>query len=130
MGFIDDIVDINDEMNKRKLQLNVDKCNTMHVGPKKKCKQLKIDHWKVNKVTANSKIKLVDAYDGKADIENVNDQIYLGEVISNNGKNSKNIKEKLSRGQGAINEILFFLSETYYGEYFFEVAKLFREAFF
>ena len=55
LGFIDNVVDINvcgnnsklmntytnDEMNRRKLKLNVDKCHKMHIGTKKEVQRVK-----------------------------------------------------------------------------------------
>ena len=38
-------------------------------------------------------------------------------------------KIKYSEGQGVVNEIMFYMQETYYGDFQFEVAKIFRNAF-
>ena len=58
----------------------------------------------------------------------VEDQIYLGEVLSRDRKNSKNIDSKIARGKGIVHEILMILNNVYFGSNFFEALKLMRES--
>ena len=53
---------------------------------------------------------------------------YLGDIISNDGKNTKNMKAKQNKGQGMVNEIMAILEDIWYGKYNFEVAVLLRNA--
>ena len=63
-------------------------------------------------------------------MENVQEDTYLGDVISCDGRNTKNIKKRISKGLGIITEILHLLEMVSLGEHFMEIATLFREALF
>ena len=96
LGFVDDNVDITKcgkhteevnkytttEVNKRKLQLNADKCVRMHVQKKGqnevKCSELKIDYWRTKKVVSETgEVSLKDEYGGETDIKTVENHLYL-----------------------------------------------------
>ena len=53
---------------------------------------------------------------------------YLGDVISSNGRNEKNIEERKFKGTGIINQIMEKLGSIVYGPYYFEVAMIFRSS--
>ena len=36
----------------------------------------------------------------------------------------------MGKGQGAVNDIIYYLQEMYFGDHYFEVAMLFRNAYF
>ena len=110
LGYVDDILDITkcgedtkhmneyttQEVNKRKLQLSWDKCARMHIGKKKKgtaikCKDIFIDQWKESTTKCDGEIKVEDVYVGKAKIKDVDEYEYLGNVITADGKNDRNI---------------------------------------
>ena len=50
---------------------------------------------------------------------------YLGDLISSNGRNEKNIEERKSKGTGIINPKMDKLVN---GPYYFEVAMIFRSS--
>ena len=52
---------------------------------------------------------------------------YLGDFISNDGKNENNIRERTNRAIGNINKIVSTLSERPYGKYYFQAYKIMRE---
>ena len=84
------------------------KCEQMHVGKKTdSCPSLQIDG---NSLEIVSKIS------------------YLGDVVSNNGKNVSNIKERISRGIGIINNIFSILENMNFGKHYFEIALLLFES--
>lgn len=86
------------------------KCHKLHIGTKKKtCPILKV-HDTV--------------------MEEVEEDTYLGDIISHDGKNTKNINNRISKGNGKITEILKLLEMVSLGEYYIEIALLFRESIF
>ena len=61
-------------------------------------------------------------------MEEKSDEKYLGDIISNNIKNFKNMKVRQNKGQGMVTEIMSILENIWYGKYHFEVAVLLRNA--
>ena len=86
------------------------KCHKVHIGPK------------------NATCPILKVHD--TTMENVQEDTYLGDVISCDGRNTKNIKKRISKGLGIITEILYLLEMVSLGEHFIEIATLFREALF
>ena len=111
-------------MNKRRLQCHEDKCNIMHVGKKKKCKTVSIDKWKVEKVTNGHNTSLDDVHEGKIELKHVENKIYLGENINQDGSNSRNVDEKSNKGKAIVNEIIDMLDNRHFGKFHFEALKL------
>ena len=60
----------------------------------------------------------------------VTEDKYLGDVISSDGKNTKNISKRISKGIGIITQIIHLLEMVSLGDHFMEIALLFREALF
>ena len=58
----------------------------------------------------------------------VSEEQYLGDIISSDGKNSKNIKNRISKGVGLISQIMNILETASFGPFYFEIAMLLREA--
>ena len=52
---------------------------------------------------------------------------YLGDVLTSDGRINFNIEERYKKGIGIVNQILGYLNEVSFGEYFFEMAVLFRQ---
>ena len=63
-------------------------------------------------------------------VEEVTEDTYLGDIISSDGKNTKNIKNRISKGVGKISEIMNLLEMVSLGEHYMEIAILLREAIF
>ena len=61
-------------------------------------------------------------------MEHVKEASYLGDIVSSDGRNIKNIKARVSRGLNSINQIFIILENTALGPHYFEVALLLREA--
>ena len=61
-------------------------------------------------------------------MERVSEDTYLGDIISEDGKNSKNIRSRIAKGVGIISEIMTLLESVTLGEHYFSTAVLFRES--
>ena len=48
---------------------------------------------------------------------------YLGDVISKDGKNMKNIKARIAKGTGIVNKILTIQVEIHFGKHFTETER-------
>ena len=142
LSFVDDIADIakcgkdTEEMNKytvseiskRKLQLAVDKTHRMHVGSKRDCYDVSLDEWTMVKEKVEGRTTLKDSYTGKAVIESVMTQEYLGTFVTSDGSNAKTIENKVARGQGIINDIMSILNLIPIKAKYFETALLLRSS--
>jgi 3-deoxy-D-manno-octulosonate 8-phosphate phosphatase KdsC-like HAD superfamily phosphatase len=64
------------------------------------------------------------------EMESVAHDTYLGDIISSDGRNSKNIKKRISKGIGISTQIVNLLSSICLGEYYMEIAMLLRESMF
>ena len=123
LGFVDDVLGIakcgvdsvklnsiiSSKMSTKKLELGHQKCFKLHVGNKSKnsCPILSV----------NSK-----------EMKTSSSETYLGDVLTNDGKIDVNISARYDRGVGAINSIFSLLQEISFGQYFFEMAMLFRSS--
>ena len=124
---------INTKTNIKKLQYGVKKCFKMHVGKtcvKEICPDLHVDGWKVvevTEVTTGEKI-LDDEYTGAHKMEEVDNEKYLGDILSSDGKNCKNIAARKNRGFGVITQIMSILTDICFGRHYFEVAIILRNS--
>ena len=124
---------INAKSNIKKLQFGVSKCHKMHVGlPSTTCPDLFVDNWKLKKqndyFTGDENIE--DEEDGKAKLDNIENEKYLGDIVSVDGKTKKNILARRNKGIGIVNQIMTMLDGTCYGPHVFEVGLLFRKSFY
>ena len=56
----------------------------------------------------------------------VKDDKYLGDILSSDGKNTKNIKDRISKGVGIMANIFNLLDTISFGQFYFEIAVLLR----
>ena len=122
---------INAKTNIKKLQFGETKCHKMHVGLTcTDCPDLYVDRWKLeNKKNIFTSVEdLEDIESGETKLETVEYERYLGDILSSNGKNKKNILSRRSKGVGIVNQILTILEGTCYGTHVFEVGLLFRKS--
>ena len=50
-------------------------------------------------------------------METVTEDVYLGDVISNDGKNKKNVENIISKGLGIITQIMNLLESISFGQH-------------
>ena len=124
---------INAKTNMKKLQFGVKKCHQLHVGRKNAlCPKLKVDNWELKKVDefqtgiGNLEDTLVDEHT----LEKVGKEKYLGDIISVDGRNSKNIAARKAKAIGIVNGIMSILQDVCFGPFHFEVAIMLRDSLF
>ena len=61
-------------------------------------------------------------------VDRVDTSVYLGDVIRQDGSNTSNIKDWVSKGMGQMNTIMTLLKAVSFGEKYFEIAVTLREA--
>ena len=84
------------------------KCHFLHIGKKSSvCPELQV-HGTV--------------------MEQVTEDTYLGDIISEDGRNGKNIKSRVAKGIGISSEITNMLDTITLGEHFYSTALLLRES--
>ena len=90
---------------------------------------MKVEHWTElemkNDITGEIEIK--DTFAGELNMEDKDEEKFLGDVISNDGKNIKNIKTRIAKGKGIVTKILTMLEGIPFGQHYFEVGILLRE---
>ena len=124
---------INAKTNTKKLQFGADKCHKLHVGRKSDlCPDLFIDQWKM--VETEQIETGITSHEEVPDevhlMETKEDDKYLGDIIMNNGKNTKNIKARRDKGEGNIRQIMTILDDMCFGPFQFEVANVLRNSLF
>ena len=108
---------INSKIELKKLRFHVPdkagrtKCHKIHVGSNSShtCPILKVH---------------------ESEMKEVDEDEYLGDIVSRDGKNKQNIHKRISRGFGVISEILNIVNQITFGRYYYETALLLREALF
>ena len=63
-------------------------------------------------------------------METKEDDKYLGDIIMNNGKNTKNIKARTDKGEGIRKQIVTMLEDVCFGPFEFQVACIWRNSLF
>ena len=144
LGLIDDVVGIteagckaqmlNSFMNiksaEKNLQFGSKKCKSILVGKNKKNfpnNRLVVDTWNIsyeeNKETGST--DMIEKYEGKIEIEQVEEYTYLGFVISSTGDNMAHIRKMKKQSIGVIKRIISKLESLNLRKYFYECSKLF-----
>ena len=72
----------------------------------------------------NGQKELEDKFKGNVNMKHVKEKKYLGNIISDNGTNTKHINESTNKALGTINKIMTALHERPYGRHLFKAAKL------
>ena len=70
-----------------------------------------------------------DTFEGDMDISYVSEEIYLGQKISSDGKNTTYIEKIRNRGIGLQNNIIQMLETMPGGHFHFEIVKIYRNAY-
>ena len=124
---------INTKTNIKKLQFGESKCFRIHIGRNVDyCPDLFINKWKVKdlEMYKTNEASVEDTIENNYQIESSNSQKYLGDYITNDGKNDITIEARVSKGYAIIQQIMTILEENNYGNHCFKAVKLFRESLF
>ena len=124
---------LNTKTSIKKLQYGVQKCFKMHVGRTCNsdiCPDLYVEGWKMKTVTeVETGISTQEEeYSGTHEMEEVPAEKYLGDILSNDGKNLKNVTARKNRGTGIVTQIMEKLNDICFGKYFFKVAVILRNS--
>ena len=99
---------INAKIEQDKQSFNGTKCHQMHVG------------------ISSPFCPMLRAHVTEMDI--VSEEKYVGDVVSNDGKHSKNVAARRSKGYGMSNKIMTILNSMFLGSHYFTVALVLRQA--
>ena len=124
---------INSKTAMKRLQFGTSKCVKLHVGKSCNptlCKDLFVGGWKVEVVTdeITGTCSQNEEFIGQVKMGVKNEQMYLGDIISTDGKHSKNVQHRNNKGLGTINQIMDILQTVVFGKYYFEVALVLRSS--
>ena len=122
---------IKTETNLKKLQFGPQKCHQLQIGNKEHlAADLFIDNWEVTKVSESETgvTNLMDSNSGEVQVEVADKEKYLGVILSNDGKNTKNIFARKGKGLGVVDQITSILEEICFGPYQLEVALHLRNS--
>ena len=102
---------INQKTSSKKLQFGASKCKKLHVGltrEEHKCQDLRVEHWEEVKIKNDESgdQEVQDLYRGEETMDETNDEKYLGDVISSDGRNIKNIEARISKVTGIGSNII------------------------
>ena len=145
LGMIDDLVCVsecghrttmlnaflNHKTSSKKLQFGVDKCKKLHVGLVRreyKCQNLKIDKWEEIRIRNEENVEIAeDIFVGEHIMEEKSEEKYLGDIITTDGKNIKNILARVAKGKGIVIRIFTILDAIPLGKRYFEIGLILRD---
>ena len=122
---------LNAQTNIKRLQFGAKKCHKLHIGKSNVvCPVNTINTWDLVPKHENvtSVFDLSDKEGEKFKMTCVSSDLYLGDLLQNNGKNDLNIVERTKRGYGAVQQIMQLLEDLCLGKYYFEAACLLRNS--
>ena len=123
---------INFKTDMKKLQFGVKKCAKMHIGQAEdyKCATLKVGGWKevALRNEQTGEVFISDIADGEHEMMNKEQEKYLGDWISSDGRNIVNIKARVAKGQGIVNQIIATLKNLPIGRRYIEVGLILRDS--
>ena len=114
---------INTETAEKKLQFGPDKCHTLTISNKNVRSEdtdLSIDYWSEKH---DKEDKLIEQFEGKIKMKHVEEQKYLGFIISKDGSNMNNIIAKEKRAQGIKRQIQHLMKGL--GKYTLESSMIY-----
>ena len=68
--------------------------------------------------------KSEDIFVGEGLIEEKEEERYLGYILSQDGRNMKNIKARISKGKGIVTKVMSILESISFGNDFFKLAVI------
>ena len=123
---------VNNKAALKRLQFGTKNSVKLHIGSscsKVLCPDLFVDSWKVV-ADKSGKTHQKDDFVGQEKMTQKTEQMYLGDILSCDGKQDKNIEARKNKGIGIIAQIMSILESTMYGKYYFEVAMVLRNSLF
>ena len=131
---------LNAKTSFKKLQFGPAKCFVMNVGKnieEHKKIELYVDGWKMEEVkacktgvkTTNETSATHEIFDGEQEITETSHEKYLGQIISSDATNARNISDRAARGTGMSKKIIEMLNHVPGGKFHFEIAMIFRNAY-
>ena len=110
---------INSKTAMKKLQFGTKKCIKLHVGKscnETLCRDLYVGGWKVDIETdvSTGEVSRKEYFAGMEKMEKKEEQMYLGDIISADGKHQKNVQNRKNKGLGIINQIMQILEKVYF----------------
>ena len=107
-------ITINTIIELKKLQFHIPEA-----GKKSKCHYLHVG--KANHLCPGMKV-----HGQKA--ARVEEAVYLGDILRQDGKNSSNIKSRVNKGVGIVSKVMDILKAVSFGKKYFRIATTLREA--
>ena len=94
------------------------------------CGDLHVDGWQLDVVTdpATGLTYQKEIFSGPEKMKVKGEQMYLGDLVSADGKHDKNVLLRKNKSIGTINQIIDILNSTYFGKYHFEIAMVLRSS--
>ena len=148
LGMVDDILYITESGYKacranafinaktvlKRLQFGTEKCQLMYVGKniqEHKKIELYVDGWKMQEVQdeLTGDLMCKETFDGEHELDVSNVEKYLGQILSNDGSNVKNVARRAGKGSGMVNTIESIISNVPGGKFHFEIAVIMRNAY-
>ena len=122
---------MNAKTNTKKFQFGKDKCHKIHFGCNKdSCPDLFLDTWKIEESDEynSGQEEFNDVIDEDYKIEHSEEERYLGDLITSDGKNIKNIAARKAKGIGIVDKIFSTLNDVFFGPYYFQAALILRNS--
>ena len=124
---------INSKTAMKRLQFGTSKCIKLHIGKtcnENLCKDLFVDSWRLDVVknSETGQFEQKESFGGQEKMKVKHEQVYLGDVISDDGKQVKNVQARKGKSLGIITQIMEILKSVYFGKYYFEVALVLRSS--
>ena len=125
---------VNAKIASKKLQFGADKCFVIHIGKEHeeyKHVEQRVNGWVVKSVEQydTGENQWEDILSDDIELSHVNSEKYLGQIISSDSKNTKNILKMRNKGIGIQNKIIQMLKTMQGGQFHFEMAVIYRNAY-
>ena len=118
----------------KKLQLGPQKYFVLHTKKEHngyKNIEFFVDGWEMKELqdVETEQLKQEDTFIGGMDVSHMNEEKYLGQIISSDGKNTKNIQKMRNTGLGLQNKVTQMLDAMPGGQFNFIIAKILRNSY-
>ena len=115
---------INAKISMKRMEFNKTKCVKLHIS--KEDRNICSKDGGEDENMKNMSCVFLEAQD--FEMKSVNQEKYIGDVISSNGSNDANVSRRRSIGMGAIAQIFSILKEISLGHQYIEIGLILRES--